>query len=84
MKTAAKFFIIISMIFGFPAIIPLIVGAIALTRLDEAEEASDLTGIAIVTILFCSLIGGILMLCITDEDLCDEDDEDEHEVYEVK
>jgi len=69
MKTAAKVLIIISMVCGFWMIIPLIVGAIALKKLNTASSKNELTGIAVCTLLFCSLIAGILMLCLKDEDL---------------
>ena len=77
MKKAAEVFIIIGMILGCLGIIPLIVGSIALTKLDEAECKEDLTGIAILTFFFCSNIGGILMFLISDEDLEVEDDDAE-------
>ena len=79
MKKAAEVFIIIGMILGFPTIIPLIVGGIALTKLDEAEDTSDIIGIAILTIFFCSRIAGILMLCLSDDDFYDEEDEEDEE-----
>lgn len=41
-----------------------VVGAFALRQLAKAKQPSDLTAMAIITMLFCSLIGGILMLCI--------------------
>ncbi len=69
MKTAAKVFIILGMIFGFWTILPLIFGIIALKKLKTATTKQELTTTAILTLLFCSLIGGILMLCIKDEDL---------------
>ncbi|MBQ7935364.1 MAG: hypothetical protein IJ407_04015 [Clostridia bacterium] len=69
MKTAAKVFIIIGIVVGFIGIIPPIVGFIALNKLKKATKKSELTGIAIVTLLFCNLIGGILMLCLSDADL---------------
>ena len=77
MKKAAEVFIIIGMILGCLGIIPLIVGSIALTKLDEAEDSADIIGIAILTILFCSPIAGILMLCLSDDDFCDEDEEED-------
>lgn len=79
MKKAAEVFIIIGMILGFPMIIPLIVGGIALNKLDEAEDSSDITGIAILTIFFCSRIAGILMFFLDDDDFCDEDENEEEE-----
>lgn len=69
MKTAAKVFTIIGMITGFWMIIPLIVGFIALKKLKTAQTKAELTTIAIVNLIFCSLIGGILMLCLKDQDL---------------
>lgn len=69
MKTAAKVFIIIGMVCGCVAIFPIIVGAIALKKLKTAQTKSDLTVMGIVTLLFCNVIGGILMLLIKDEDL---------------
>lgn len=69
MKTAAKVFIILSMIVGFWMILPLIFGGITLSKLNKATKASDLTVWGILDIFFCGLIGGILVLCLKDEDL---------------
>lgn len=69
MKTAAKVFIIIGMVFGAIAIFPLVVGAIALGKLGTAQNKNELTTIAILTLIFCSPIAGILMLCMSDDDL---------------
>lgn len=69
MKTAAKVFIILGMVFGFWMIVPLIVGIIALNKLNNAKSKSELTVVAICTLLFVNLIAGILMLCINDEQL---------------
>ena len=46
-----------------------IVGLIALSKLENAKKAGDLKLTAILTLLFCNLIGGILMLCLSDGDL---------------
>lgn len=69
MKTAAKVFIIISMVFGAIVIFPIVVGAIALGTLETAKNKDELTTIAILTLIFCSPIAGILMLCMSDDDL---------------
>ena len=69
MKTAAKVFIILSMIFLFYLIFPLVVGIIALKKLKTATSKSELTVIAIITLLFCNTIAGILMLCLSEKDL---------------
>lgn len=69
MRNTARIFIIIGMILGAIAIVPVIVGAIALKKLSNATTSSELTGIGVVTLLFCSIIGGILLLCLKDVDL---------------
>lgn len=63
MKTAAKVFIIIGMIVGCWTILPLIFGFIALNKMKKNEMT---TGWKIVTLIFVSLIGGILLLCDND------------------
>lgn len=60
MRTAAKVFIILSMIFGFYAILPIIFGAIALKKM-KTEKPS--TGMCVCVLIFCSLAGGIFLLC---------------------
>lgn len=49
--------------------IPIVVSAISLKKLANAQWKSELTVMAILTLLFANLIAGILMLCIKDEDL---------------
>lgn len=66
MKTAAKVFIILGIVFTFYLIVPIIIGVIALNKLENVQNKDELTGIAICTLLFCSLLGGIFMLCIPD------------------
>ena len=61
MKTVAKVFIIIGMIVGFWSVLPLIFGAIALSKLKNNKMT---TGWKIVTLLFVNLIAGILLLCL--------------------
>ncbi|MBQ2766916.1 MAG: hypothetical protein IJF49_02445 [Clostridia bacterium] len=60
MKTAAKIFIIIGMIVGFWTILPLIFGIIALNQMRTRKPS---TGICVCVLLFCSLLGGIFLLC---------------------
>ena len=69
MKTAAKVFIILGMVCLFWTIVPLVVGIIALKKLNTATDKSELVGIGVCTLLFCNLIGGILMLCLQNSDL---------------
>ena len=61
MKTAAKVFIIIGMIVGFWTILPLIFGGIALSKMKKNELT---TGWKVCVLLFVSLIGGIILLCM--------------------
>ena len=66
MRTATKVFIWIGMIIGFILIYPLVVGIFALNKLEEAESSKDLQTMGVLTLLFCSLLGGIFMLSIKD------------------
>ncbi len=59
MKTLAKVFIIIGMITGFWAILPLVFGIIALKKIKENTMT---TGWKVITLLFVSLLGGIFLL----------------------
>jgi Sec-independent protein secretion pathway component TatC len=69
MKTAAKVFIILGMIFGFYMIFPIVLGAIALKKLKAANCKADFsTGWSIVVLLLVNLIAGILLLVMKDED----------------
>ncbi len=63
---------ILTAIFAFSMIVtipPIIVGPIALYKLNKATTKKELTTIAILTLLFCNMISGILMLCMKDEHL---------------
>ena len=66
MKTAAQVFIILGMVCGFWAILPLIFGGIALSQMSKGQRPS--TGMSVCVLLFCNMIGGILLLCAKDED----------------
>ena len=65
MKTAAKIFIIIGMIVGAMAILPLVFGIIALKQMKTQKPS---TGICVCVLLFCSLLGGIFLLCSKDQE----------------
>ena len=84
MKKIARIFIILGMVFTFYLIFPIIVGIIALDKLENAKSRDDLMGIGVCTALFCSLIGGILMLCMTDDDLNENRDKNIGENIEQK
>lgn len=64
MKTAAKVFIILSMIAGFWMIYPLVLGIIAIKKINNDTIT---TGWAVVVLLFVNLIAGILLLCLPKE-----------------
>ena len=69
MKTAAKIFTIIGMVVGCWMIVPIIVGILSLNKMKTATCKSDLTVMAILNLLFCSMLGGVFMLLIKDEEL---------------
>ena len=45
----------------------IVVGGIALKKLESAKKKEDLTAIAIITLIFCNLVAGILMLCMDNQ-----------------
>ncbi len=66
MKTAAQIFIIIGMVTGCVAILPLVFGFMALKQMKEGKKPE--TWLCVCVLLFCNLIGGVLLLCGKDED----------------
>lgn len=60
MKTPAKVFIIIAMVLEFWLIFPLIVGILALKQMETHKPS---TAMCVCVLLFCSLLGGIFLLC---------------------
>lgn len=71
MKTAAKVFLVIGCISGAIAIFPLVVGILAIKKLNTATKKEELTTMGVLALLFCNVLGGIFMLCIKDEDLAE-------------
>ena len=69
MKTAAKILIILNLIFSFWLIIPLIIGIIALRKLEKETNPKNLVVIGVLVLIFSSLIAGILMLLMKPSDL---------------
>lgn len=69
MKKASKVFVIIGMALGFFLIVPLAIGVNALDKINTAKKQEELKTIAILTLFFCSFLGGIFMLLIDDDDL---------------
>ena len=75
MKTAAKVFNILSIIFGFYLIYPLVLGIIANKKLDECKDIKSIHNWGIVVLLFVNLISGIIMLVMKEDDLYDSPEE---------
>ncbi len=69
MKTPAKVFIWIGMIIQFFLIYPIVLGVLALKKINSATSSNELQTLGIFTTLFCSLLGGVFMLCIKDDEL---------------
>lgn len=69
MKTAIKVFIWIGIVSTFYLIFPIFVGLDALKKLEQATTKEELQTPAILTLLFCNSIAGILMLCIDENEL---------------
>jgi hypothetical protein len=69
MKQAARIFIILGIILGFWAILPIIFGLPALKKLDAASTKAELGSTPIIVLLLVSPIAGILMLVMKDSDL---------------
>ena len=65
MKTLAKVFVIIGMVLGFWTILPLIFGIIALNKMKKGKPS---VGFSVCVLIFCSLLGGIFLLCSKDEE----------------
>ena len=68
MKTAGKGLIRLGMVFGAIASLPLIFGGITLSKMKTANSKSDMMIWGILDIFFVGLIGGILILCVSDEE----------------
>lgn len=44
-------------------------GFMGLKNLEEAKTVKELTNTAILVLIFCSVVGGVMMLCMKDQDL---------------
>lgn len=79
MKTAAKVMIIISMVFGCWLVFPIVFGILALIKLDEVKKKDDLLVWAILSLFLVNIVAGIIMLCMSDEDLKENNKEKKEE-----
>jgi hypothetical protein len=64
--TSAYFFV-----YSIESIISIIIGIFAIHILNTATQKKNLTAIGILTLIFNSIVGGILMLCMSNNDLKD-------------
>ena len=69
MKTAAKVLLIIGMVCNFYLIYPIILGIYAYKMIDNAKKKDDLILWGILSIVFVSILGGVFMLLIPDEEM---------------
>lgn len=69
MQITAGVIVTVMLVFLVLAAVIFAVGIWALKKLKTSTKSSQLTACAILTLLFCNLIAGIIMLVITDEDL---------------
>jgi len=69
MKTAAKVYIYIGMIFGFFLIYPIVLGSKALRLLDSATKKQDLRNIGTLILLLDNPVAGKILSLIDDSDL---------------
>ena len=69
MKTLAKVFLIIGMVFSGWYVIPLAIGIISLIQIDKAKSKNDLMIWGILSIIFVSPLAGIFMLLIDEKEL---------------
>ncbi len=67
MKTCVKVLIWVGMIIQFYMIYPIVFGILALKKLDSFKDRDELIKYSVLTMVFCSLAGGIVMLFMNEE-----------------
>ena len=67
MKTLAKVLIILGMVIGGIAVIPLVVGILALVKLNKAKSKKEIIIPAILVLVFGNILAGIVMLLISEK-----------------
>ena len=70
MKKLAKTFIILGIIFRFYLIFPLVIGIIAVKRINKPTNKNDMIVWIILTFLFTSIAGAVLMYNSFHEFIC--------------
>lgn len=66
MKTAAKVFVILGMVIGCIAIIPIVIGILALKKLNDSTDKQEVMLWGILALFLCSPLGGIFMIVYSD------------------
>ena len=69
MKTTIKVFLWIGMIVGCIAIFPVIVGVLTLEKLEKAKDVKDLKTMGWLSMFFCNMIAGIMLVTAKNSDL---------------
>ena len=70
MKKAAKIFLILGMVFQFYLIFPIVLGVIAIKKLEDEESTDeDIRLWGILSLFLVSTLGGVFMLLIKPEEL---------------
>ena len=67
MKTCAKVFLIIGMCLTFYLILPIVFGVITIKKLDTVLIRGEIIPWGVLSIIFVSQVGGILVLCMSDD-----------------
>ncbi|TPD99566.1 hypothetical protein R9B83_02765 [Metamycoplasma equirhinis] len=63
LKELTKAFIIVGIVLGFPLILPIIFGILALKKIDDLNtNKNDLLVWGILTLIFVNLVSGIVMI----------------------
>ncbi len=64
-----KLLSIMAIVMAVCSVIALVVGSLALQKLKTAKNKNELVLFGVLSIFFVSLLGGIFMLCVKNEDL---------------
>lgn len=67
------------MVFGCWLVFPIVFGILALIKLDEVKKKDDLLVWAILSLFLVNIVAGIIMLCMSDEDLKENNKEKKEE-----
>ncbi|WP_373440385.1 hypothetical protein [Metamycoplasma equirhinis] len=63
LKELTKAFIIVGIVLGFPLILPIIFGILALKKIDDLNtNKNDLLVWGVLTLIFVNLVSGIVMI----------------------